>query len=237
MALCDETGNCYGKWIVISRVKPKTSPVAWICRCECGFEKPVVGAELRRGKIPICSNCCRICGKGRSETEFVKVKSLGNICISCRSDYVKDWRNSNQKHRTIYKRKWNTKSPDKIVEYRKAERQKTQSGQEIFIRRSFKIKIRLNRYRSVGRKRHIITITEDEVVALWDQQNGKCAISNMPMLYEFNNPRSISVDRIDSKLGYIPGNVQLLCRWVNLAKNNFSNEDIMDVLNEFKNDG
>lgn len=40
------------------------------------------------------------------------------------------------------------------------------------------------------------------------------------MLYEPNNLRSVSIDRIDNSKGYIRGNIQLVCRFINFAKNN-----------------
>lgn len=52
------------------------------------------------------------------------------------------------------------------------------------------------------------------------------------MTYATNCPKQISIDRIDPKQGYIKGNVQLLCRWVNLAKQNFDNKTIKELLEE-----
>ena len=49
-----------------------------------------------------------------------------------------------------------------------------------------------------------------------------------------HNLRPISLDRIDSDLGYTIDNVQLVCKWINLAKNTASNEQILAVLREFK---
>jgi hypothetical protein len=43
---------------------------------------------------------------------------------------------------------------------------------------------------------------------------------------------TVSVDRIDSSKGYVPGNVQLVCKWVNLAKQDYSNDDMEAVLRE-----
>lgn len=82
-------------------------------------------------------------------------------------------------------------------------------------------------------ERFEVTITSEFLHSLWDTQGGLCALSRMPMLHEFHNPRSVSIDRIDGDLGYIPGNVQLVCQWVNLAKNRFTNKQILAVLAEF----
>ena len=71
---------------------------------------------------------------------------------------------------------------------------------------------------------------------LWKSQDGICAISGMRMLHEPNNLRSVSIDRIDGLQGYTLCNVQLVCQWVNFAKNRYSNDEITAVLEEFKND-
>lgn len=57
----DQTGNIYGKWVVLRKASQKNScgQVCWICRCECGNEKIVSGKVLRRGKSKSCGECTR----------------------------------------------------------------------------------------------------------------------------------------------------------------------------------
>jgi hypothetical protein len=64
---------------------------------------------------------------------------------------------------------------------------------------------------------------------LYENQKGLCNISGTEMTYNHgSNSTNISIDRIDSNLGYIKGNVQLVCYVVNIMKNNFQiNEFIM----------
>ena len=71
------------------------------------------------------------------------------------------------------------------------------------------------------------------VRGLYYGQEGKCALSGIKML--IRAPRksddfwmTISLDRIDSKLGYVEGNVQLTCTGVNLMKKDMPNEMIID---------
>ena len=70
----------------------------------------------------------------------------------------------------------------------------------------------------------------DYVMGLWESQEGKCALSELPMKYEFDDLCSVSIDRVDSSLGYVPGNVQLVCQWVNRAKNTSSDSDFRSLL-------
>jgi hypothetical protein len=75
-----------------------------------------------------------------------------------------------------------------------------------------------------------VQIDADYLMGLWEKQGGRCALTAIPMAHQFNNPNSASVDRICSNGGYVPGNVQLLCKWVNRAKNNMSNSQFRQVL-------
>lgn len=97
-----------------------------------------------------------------------------------------------------------------------------------------KAKDRRAKQKTRSPQRCLFTITVEDVIALWDKQGGLCAISGMPMAHEFKNLRSASIDRIDSNNGYVPGNIQLVCQWVNYAKNNHSDAEIREVLSEFK---
>ena len=81
-------------------------------------------------------------------------------------------------------------------------------------------------------------LTEEFLNNLWKTQEGKCAFSGITMdKQKFNkrtNPHTASIDRIDSKKGYTQDNVQFICYSLNLAKNNFTNEEFITFLNLFK---
>jgi len=54
------------------------------------------------------------------------------------------------------------------------------------------------------------------------KQNGLCALSGVPMTWGSNKgrvPTHISIDRIDSSLGYEENNIHLVCMVVNIMKN------------------
>lgn len=55
----DELGKRYGRWIVIKRVENNKYKYArWLCRCDCGNEKEILGILLRRGSSRGCG-CLR----------------------------------------------------------------------------------------------------------------------------------------------------------------------------------
>lgn len=71
------------------------------------------------------------------------------------------------------------------------------------------------------------------LMELWEKQNGKCALSGKEMLIRTSRsddlfPYVVSVDRIDSSLGYRKANVQLVCVGANLLKNSMSMDQFLD---------
>lgn len=64
-------------------------------------------------------------------------------------------------------------------------------------------------------------ITLDDLRFLYDKQGGICAISGLPMYATTDeSDLSVSVDRIDNGLGYVLGNVRLVCSRANLMMSN-----------------
>jgi hypothetical protein len=68
-----------------------------------------------------------------------------------------------------------------------------------------------------------------DLVRIYFDQEGRCNESGMPLDYrtgtlEMKNPGKASIDRIENHKGYVKGNVQLLCHFVNNAKSTYSKE-------------
>lgn len=74
-----------------------------------------------------------------------------------------------------------------------------------------------------------VLITLDFLEALWVDQAGLCALSGKPMSHRVGDTNIMSIDRIDSSMGYIDGNVQLVLKHINIAKHNLSTEDFYDI--------
>lgn len=88
------------------------------------------------------------------------------------------------------------------------------------------------RSKAVQRRRTGEVLSLDALELLWAAQSGKCALTGWPMTMELANgvvPTNCSIDRIDSSLGYIIGNVQLVCRAANVAKNNLSRAEFVKL--------
>ncbi len=75
------------------------------------------------------------------------------------------------------------------------------------------------------------SITFNDVLALWEEQNGRCAISGDAMEYlpgnGTRNRYKVTMDRIDCTGGYEAGNVWLVCDWVNRAKSDLSKAELI----------
>jgi hypothetical protein len=87
-------------------------------------------------------------------------------------------------------------------------------------------------YRNGAKARNIdFKITPKYLMEVWLNQNKKCALSGEDLMMrakgikkENSWSNSASLDRIDSNLGYIEGNVQWVHPIVNFMKNNFSQD-------------
>lgn len=80
-----------------------------------------------------------------------------------------------------------------------------------------------------------VSINIEYLRDLWYKQEGKCAVSGIPMtvlVYSGRIPTNVSVDRIDSSKGYTTGNVQLVCMVVNQMKGDLSIENLLYFVTE-----
>ena len=85
---------------------------------------------------------------------------------------------------------------------------------------------RLRRYPGRG------GLSQDFLEQLFKRQDGKCALSGIVMTWDIRSGRvqtNISLDRISSYAGYAEDNVQLVCRIVNIMKNNLGQLEFLDL--------
>lgn len=71
-------------------------------------------------------------------------------------------------------------------------------------------------------------LDKDYLEKMYLAQNKKCALTKIDFVFEkvetSKRPFTPSIDRIDSKVGYVKGNVRLVCAIVNIALNEFGDE-------------
>lgn len=67
-ARIDLTGKTFGRWSVIRESHQVKSMIYWLCRCECGTEKTVFGADLKRGMSNSCGCLMRELAASRCQS-------------------------------------------------------------------------------------------------------------------------------------------------------------------------
>lgn len=73
-------------------------------------------------------------------------------------------------------------------------------------------------------------LTPEYLWQLFVEQDFKCALTGWPIGWaEVGNIHTASIDRIDSSKGYIQGNVQLLHKDVNMAKQQYSQDYFIEM--------
>ena len=73
-------------------------------------------------------------------------------------------------------------------------------------------------------------ITQQDLYDIFDKQQGLCAISGEKMTcirFKGRVATNISIDRIDSKIGYEKNNIQLVCYIINVMKHEGTKNDLI----------
>lgn len=201
-------------------------PERWVCK-QCDR----VGAERPSRGDP---NHCRVCNAERGTKPFSK---WSNICLECKRGYNKTYNVVNKdkisaQHRESYQRD----KTKRIAAVRAAVQRSPQAFITHMVGRLKKpSNVRKKRSGKLVSERKLAILNDVQIdrhymVAMWDYQKGKCAMTGLPMTHQFNDLNAASIDRRDSQLGYIPGNVQLVCQWVNKAKGNHPDTDFKRIL-------
>ncbi len=200
-------------------LKRQFDPERWVC--------VVCDAVVVSRKTKIDSRKCRDCGVPRGTVLF---KPKKNQCITCAKKTLQEWKAANVEHLQAYRHR-----PGFVAKRRASVRKAVQKSPAAFLRHHMHHLTKKCNYRRVENKKLNpacldVQIDFDYVWALWESQGGLCALSGLQMVYKFKDLCAVSIDRKDSSLGYVPGNVQLVCQWVNKAKGNNSGEQMRAVL-------
>ena len=68
-----------------------------------------------------------------------------------------------------------------------------------------------------------------DIVECWTTQKGFCAYSGRLMTLLAGNLNTVSIERIDSDIGYTPSNVVLVCQAVNRMKSDFALDEFFEL--------
>ena len=78
-----------------------------------------------------------------------------------------------------------------------------------------------------------LQITRLDLLEIYQKQNGKCALTGQEFDLSVRHgntvkPNSMSIDRIDSNKGYVPGNVRIITAMANTAKGRWTDEELIN---------
>ena len=153
-------------------------------------------------------NNCTECDRQRDDFNFVKGK---NLCKQCNSKRDHEYRSKVPKEHYLAKR--HTYTQLNFTNW---------------------LRIRLISSKTSSKRRNLEhSIDLEYLLYLLNSQSERCAITGIMMVHK-PDPRAASIDRIDSDLGYVRGNIQLVCKVINFAKNTCTNTEIICFLNEIK---
>lgn len=82
------------------------------------------------------------------------------------------------------------------------------------------------------------TITKEDLLELWENQEGLCNISKISMTFELDNGRvftNVSVDQKKPGQGYTKDNIQLVCSAVNQLKSNWDMDTVLYICKQIIN--
>jgi len=77
-------------------------------------------------------------------------------------------------------------------------------------------------------------INTDKVVELYRSQNGECALAGVKMACYAHPCLSLSIDRIDNKIGYLVTNIRLVLKAINRARSTFDDLSVIKWINDIK---
>lgn len=84
-----------------------------------------------------------------------------------------------------------------------------------------------------AKRRHIaFDVDVHDVQKVWDTQGKVCALTGRELRFRIGRTRkegSASLDRIDSSKGYIVGNIQIIHKEANFAKQSLSNAELIKL--------
>jgi hypothetical protein len=88
--------------------------------------------------------------------------------------------------------------------------------------------------RRARKRKHEVIIDLPYLKKIWEEQDGKCAYTNVPLTHPVNTKSlrqynyMASLDRIDSSLGYVEGNLQFVSVTCNWLKNSLDDNHIQE---------
>ena len=209
-------GDKFGDWTVINTDVPSRNNSRYIkCQCKCGAINEIHASSLRNGKSSSCKSCA--CRKRTTKLE-VGSKYKHWTVLECPT-YI----NSTAYYKVkcdcgteLYKLPIELLHEDKDFQCEKCAHIENLSNIKIKNGQIGELtKTRFTRLKRSAEKRgHEFNVSIEYLWNLFNSHNKICSITGDTI----NDFKDASLDRIDSNIGYIEGNVQWVTRQANLSK-------------------
>lgn len=171
---------------------------------------------------------CFRCREMKPHDQFSRNKRMAdgrhNLCKSCDSAYHSAYYQKNKVRLDEYTRTYVREHAEAVADYKK------QHARDVYMnsaRKALGIKLRAG----IKRRPTDNPITIEELCAMYDAQQGRCALTGVVMTRLAGRilPTSMSLDRIDPKGSYTPGNVRIICHGINAFKGVGDDEEMFGL--------
>ena len=186
--------------------KDKFGRSYYLCRCDCGNLKVILGSVIRSGDTKSCG--CLIFKTRKRLDKILTKEYLEEV-------YVQGGKTTYQLAEEF---QVNRKVINRYIKQHGIEHKNTKMIPKYGL-------IRLNdfkRWKQQADKRKLeFNLTIEYLNDLYLKQNGKCSITGLDIIITYTKwktKKTASIDRIDSRKGYIIGNVQWVHKKANVIK-------------------
>lgn len=179
-----------------------------------GFSYQEIANKLNRSAECIADKCYKLNINSKHGQDFLKCKYMKSQGLS-RCRICKVFRESEE-----FNNKWKSRLCNECLN-----KAKTENDINAVI---FRLREGLTRARGRAKKTSLeCSITLTFLINQWNKQNGKCFYSGKDMTV-CSGDLSISLDRINSNVGYTKSNTILCCWRVNIMKNDLNDKQFLE---------
>lgn len=199
------------------------------------FEGDIVDKKTISEKlnIPIKSINLKL-KQGYTIEEISKCYSKQYYCIECKTEDVENFYPKNRRRckKCIIS---NSKNRNNYHELGDEEKAKLKDRTNKWVDSNI-FRVRFLAARIRAKKNNLdFDIDEDFLKEIYISQNKRCFYSGVELHLKRSKFYSVSIDRIDSSLGYVKNNVVLTCDIINRMKNELSKEEFLSIIRNIYN--
>jgi hypothetical protein len=142
------------------------------------------------------------------------------FCKPCELAEHAEWKAENNEHMFSYVRGYHS---------RPEVREKKNLARKVARMKSPKLTMQTTLAHGIRRRTTVNPATIDDLMAMWEKQKGRCAISGIPLTWGQGKvkPNSISLDRINPDEGYSASNLRLICHAINAFRGVMSDAEML----------